>query len=240
MSARSRHLNCPRCGLSILVQPQRAAIRHCPRCVGRSQLIVELFSSTLPADMLYDENSLPRVDGDPVRSDTAASSVSIPKLGGRHQRAQAVDKLRRTEPLALVTKRPMAIPTSAIDERAASPRARPRLASCPSCSPAGRAGRAHPRIGSLTQGMAIPRRHLGTEVAYALLIQRECAAPERLSSAPRTPVDVAGPGHLDISFLQICDELDASTRFENETHRVTSGNDRDGQSDSCVYCLTES
>jgi transcription elongation factor Elf1 len=59
-----RHLNCPRCGLSILVQPHRAAIRHCPRCVARSRVIVELFSSTLPADVLYDEGSVPRVDGE--------------------------------------------------------------------------------------------------------------------------------------------------------------------------------
>jgi hypothetical protein len=31
-------------------------------------VIVELFSSTLPADVLYDEGSLPRVDGEPARS----------------------------------------------------------------------------------------------------------------------------------------------------------------------------
>ena len=61
-SARCGHLNCPRCGLSIEVRPYRAAIRHCPRCVARTRLVVELFSSTLPADVLYDENSLPRVD----------------------------------------------------------------------------------------------------------------------------------------------------------------------------------
>jgi len=59
------HLNCPRCGLSIEARPQRAPIRHCPRCVGRGRVIVELFSSTLPADLLYDERSLPRADGEP-------------------------------------------------------------------------------------------------------------------------------------------------------------------------------
>jgi hypothetical protein len=58
----SGHLNCPRCGLSIAVRPHRAAIRHCPRCIGRSRVIVELFSSTLPAAVLYGESSLPRVD----------------------------------------------------------------------------------------------------------------------------------------------------------------------------------
>lgn len=67
------HLNCPRCGLSIEVRPHRAAIRHCPRCVGRSQLIIELFSSTLPADVLYDENSLPRVDSELALTSTPIS-----------------------------------------------------------------------------------------------------------------------------------------------------------------------
>ena len=69
------HLNCPRCGLSIEVRPHRAAIRHCPRCVGRSQLIIELFSSTLPADVLYDENSLPRVDGELALASTPTSGA---------------------------------------------------------------------------------------------------------------------------------------------------------------------
>jgi hypothetical protein len=53
------HLNCPRCGLSIEVRPYRTAIRHCPRCVARNRVIVELFfSSALPADVRYDESLL--------------------------------------------------------------------------------------------------------------------------------------------------------------------------------------
>ncbi len=172
-----RHLNCPRCGLSILVRPHRAAIGHCPRCVGRSRVIVELFSSTLPADVLYDENSLPRVDGELARSYQTSSSMSTPRFGERHQRAQAVDNVRRAEPLALVAKRPVAIRLSAIGERAASPRSRPRLATCPSRSPAGRTGRAEPETGKPARGMVIPRKHPGMEVACALLAGRELHTP---------------------------------------------------------------
>src|ERR1700733_13468699 len=54
------HLNCPRCGLSIEVRPYRTQIRHCPRCVAHNRVIVELFSSALPPDVRYDENSLPQ------------------------------------------------------------------------------------------------------------------------------------------------------------------------------------
>jgi hypothetical protein len=57
------------------VQRHRAAIRHCPRCVGRSRVIVELFSSPLAADVLYDENSVPRVDGESLRSRRTATTA---------------------------------------------------------------------------------------------------------------------------------------------------------------------
>jgi hypothetical protein len=60
-SVRGGYLSCPRCGLSIEVRPHRTAIRHCPRCVGRRRLIVELVGSTITADLLYEESSLPRV-----------------------------------------------------------------------------------------------------------------------------------------------------------------------------------
>lgn len=63
------------------MQQHRAAIRHCPRCVGRSRVIVELFSSTLPADVLYGENGLPRADSEPAQSSSAAATVSAPKVG---------------------------------------------------------------------------------------------------------------------------------------------------------------
>lgn len=177
------------------MQPHRAAIRHCPRCVGRSRIIVELFSSTLPADVLYDESTLPGVDGELARSCETASSVSLPKLGGRQRRAQAVDNLRRAEPLALVAKRPMAAPLSAIDERAASPRSRPRLATCPSCSPAGRAGRVNPHTGEISRELAVPRKHLGMELAYALLVARDLHPPKPASAPFITSISNKGAGY---------------------------------------------
>jgi len=111
-SARREHLNCPRCSLSIEVRPYRAAIRHCPRCLARARLVVELFSSTLPADVLYDENSLPRADDE-------LAPATTPSLGKRLQPIQVGDNLSRAQAPAFVVKRPMAISPSAVGERAA-------------------------------------------------------------------------------------------------------------------------
>jgi hypothetical protein len=61
-----------------------------------------LFSSTLPADVLYDENSLPRADDE-------LAPASTPSSGKLRQPAQVDDNLRRAQPLALVAKRPMAM-----------------------------------------------------------------------------------------------------------------------------------
>ena len=55
-------LNCPRCGLTIKPRAPWLAIRFCPRCLARSQSVVELFSSALPAEALYGEGSAPRAD----------------------------------------------------------------------------------------------------------------------------------------------------------------------------------
>lgn len=100
------------------MQPHRAAIRHCPRCVGRNRLLVELFSSTLPADVLYDHSSLPRVDGGPAS-------------------------------------------------------ARSRSVAYPSCDPPRRAWCARPDTDESARRLATPSKHLGMEVAYALLAERE-------------------------------------------------------------------
>jgi hypothetical protein len=61
-SAGESFLNCPRCGLTIKVRASWLAIRFCPRCLARSQSVVELFSSALPAEVLYAEGSAPRDD----------------------------------------------------------------------------------------------------------------------------------------------------------------------------------
>ena len=152
------HLNCPRCGLSIPMRPHRAAIRHCPRCVARSRVIVELFCSTSPVGVLDDGVSLPIVDGDaPLTRGTPATNEAS-YTEARHQQAHAVDKFGRARPLTLVAKRPMAVSLSAIGERAASPRPRTRLATCPSCSPAGRAGRADPEAGEPARGYGNPAK----------------------------------------------------------------------------------
>jgi hypothetical protein len=55
-------LNCPRCGLTIKLRAPWLAIRLCPRCLARSQSVVELFTSALPAEVLYAEGSAPRHD----------------------------------------------------------------------------------------------------------------------------------------------------------------------------------
>jgi hypothetical protein len=55
-------LNCPRCGLTIKPRAPWLAVRFCPRCLARSQSVVELFSSALPAEALYAEGSAPRAD----------------------------------------------------------------------------------------------------------------------------------------------------------------------------------
>ena len=133
-SVRCGHLNCPRCGLSIEVRPCRTTIRHCPRCVARSRVIVELFSSTLPADVLYDENSLPGVDDELAPASTSISSK-------QRQQGQVGDNFRQARPLALVVKRPMAISPPAIDERAASPSTAAATGHLPVLPPR-RAGRA--------------------------------------------------------------------------------------------------
>jgi hypothetical protein len=47
------HLNCPRCRLTLTARTQWLAVRHCPRCIARERLVVAMFMSTLPADLLY-------------------------------------------------------------------------------------------------------------------------------------------------------------------------------------------
>jgi hypothetical protein len=189
-STRARHLNCPRCGLSIAVRPHRAAMRHCPRCVARGRVIVELFSSTLPASVLYAESALPRVEAAlEVADDTPA--IADTDTGARQQQTQVLDKPRRPLPFALASTRPMAVSSSAIDERAASPRSRSRLATCPPCSPAGRAGCALPTSAHPAQRTAMPRRYQGMEMACALLTGRDGAAARRPPTTFTTPTAVA-------------------------------------------------
>ena len=43
------YLNCPRCGLSIRRRTEWLTVEHCPRCLGRSRIAVELFLSSRPS-----------------------------------------------------------------------------------------------------------------------------------------------------------------------------------------------
>jgi hypothetical protein len=41
--------NCPHCGLSIRVYPNRIAPEHCPRCIARGRVAVPMYSAAAPA-----------------------------------------------------------------------------------------------------------------------------------------------------------------------------------------------
>lgn len=51
------HLNCPRCGLTIVPKATWLVVEHCPRCLARRRLAVRMFASTLPAAELYAKES---------------------------------------------------------------------------------------------------------------------------------------------------------------------------------------
>lgn len=55
-------LNCRRCGLSIRSKARGSRIEHCPRCMGRASVQVELFSSPLSPAELYGEGSAPHAE----------------------------------------------------------------------------------------------------------------------------------------------------------------------------------
>jgi len=61
------HLNCPRCGLTIVPRASWLRIEHCPRCLARQQIAVRLFASTLATAQLYAANAAPaeHTDGSP-------------------------------------------------------------------------------------------------------------------------------------------------------------------------------
>jgi hypothetical protein len=65
------YVNCPRCGLAVRLRAPFLAVRHCPRCVARRGIAVEMLISeprTLPA---------------PTRqADRGAAHPAIHQLGG--------------------------------------------------------------------------------------------------------------------------------------------------------------
>jgi hypothetical protein len=72
----------------------------------------ELFSSTLPVDVLYDGGSLPRADDE-------LAPATTPSLGKRLHPVEVGENFPPAQAPALVVKRPMAISPPAVDERAA-------------------------------------------------------------------------------------------------------------------------
>ncbi len=73
------YLNCPRCGLSIGIRSPWLTMTHCPRCVARHRIAVQLFSSEMPASVLYTPGSLPGADATaaPVTSPATAGQLEM-------------------------------------------------------------------------------------------------------------------------------------------------------------------
>jgi hypothetical protein len=98
------YLNCPRCGLSIKVRSQWLTIRHCPRCVARTRIAVELFVSTLPTEALYAANSHPHL-GD-IEHRAATSNEPTPLGRDVLDRAQALRSRANGRPATLYARLP--------------------------------------------------------------------------------------------------------------------------------------
>jgi hypothetical protein len=49
------YLNCPRCHLAIRVRHSVLSVRHCPRCVARSRIAIDMFPSRVPMRELIRE-----------------------------------------------------------------------------------------------------------------------------------------------------------------------------------------
>jgi hypothetical protein len=71
-------LNCPRCGLSIRPKARWMTVEHCPRCLARARVAVEMFSSRLPASELYHEVGPPH----PGNQSASPTSRTAPNRGG--------------------------------------------------------------------------------------------------------------------------------------------------------------
>ena len=52
------YLNCPRCHLAIRVRRPSLGPRHCPRCIARSRIAIDLFPSSVPMRQLLGDASL--------------------------------------------------------------------------------------------------------------------------------------------------------------------------------------
>jgi hypothetical protein len=65
VSAVVSYMDCPRCGFGFQLPSGgqlpsgRRAIRHCPRCIARDGLLVELSASELAVETLYERHAGP-------------------------------------------------------------------------------------------------------------------------------------------------------------------------------------
>jgi len=111
-------LNCPRCGLRVRQKARGSRIEHCPRCMARASIQVELFSSPLPPAELFREGSAPHAERfgvTPTRSDRLrVKSALVP---GRKLAMSSCSPLRRLpfagvriEPLRVAVLAPPWIP----------------------------------------------------------------------------------------------------------------------------------
>jgi hypothetical protein len=76
------YLHCPRCRLTITPKADWMAMRHCPRCIARAHIAVELFSSPRTAQALYADNPTPEREGREGRAtriSTAANRTRPPR-----------------------------------------------------------------------------------------------------------------------------------------------------------------
>ena len=64
------YLNCPRCGLSIRRRVDWLTVEHCPRCVGRAGLLVDLFVSARPNVDWYRQRPEPDANPAPIAIET--------------------------------------------------------------------------------------------------------------------------------------------------------------------------
>jgi hypothetical protein len=104
-----RGVHCPRCGLNMALRSSRAVMAHCPRCIARNRVLVELLDSTLPAGALYAADSLPRADVMSARATEVLGEPSTSLLALElNQRTRAVDSATRARSQMLVLDRPMA------------------------------------------------------------------------------------------------------------------------------------
>jgi hypothetical protein len=63
------YMNCPRCGLSARLRPDRSAWEYCPRCLGRHGISVPIYVTSRRLWSSVSPEDPPVVDGHAVRAE---------------------------------------------------------------------------------------------------------------------------------------------------------------------------